>query len=224
MSDTRLRELARRWRETGAPQDEAALIVERIRVGELKRERVRAAAILGYPAASLVMTHHKHQKRSFIHALKVHGVGAQGWIRALVIIQRKICADLNFRPTPALILYILQLAWRWAHVSDCRHVVSEAWNEGNNCGLAALDLGPRPEVIAFRFAGMMTWFLRHPSDDFSRDLNEFVWQHGHRSSLSWLTFKGMQPVVGPELGAWLLGYADPLPRNHNPVYESAGAP
>lgn len=35
MSDERLRELERRWKETGAVEDEAAWLVERIRVGEI---------------------------------------------------------------------------------------------------------------------------------------------------------------------------------------------
>lgn len=220
--DSRLRELKRRWRKTGVVSDEAVYLAERIRVGELPRSRVRAAAILGHPAALLVVNHPKQPKRSFVHALNVHGVGAQGWVRALVVIQRKICVDLKFRPTPALILHIIQLAWRWTYVPDSEQIPSEAWNEGNNCGLAAVDLGACPEVIAFRFAALITRFLRYPSDDFRRDLNEFVERYGRHSDFGWLTIKGMQPVVEPVLGAWLLGYGDPLPQDKNPSYERAG--
>jgi hypothetical protein len=46
MSDTKLRELERRWKETGAPADEAALIAERVRAGELARSRVELAGFL----------------------------------------------------------------------------------------------------------------------------------------------------------------------------------
>lgn len=37
MTDSRLRELERRWKETGAAEDEAAFFRERWRTGELTR-------------------------------------------------------------------------------------------------------------------------------------------------------------------------------------------
>ena len=51
MSDERLRELERRWKETGSVEDEAAWLSERVRAGELTEERLRLAAALGQPAA-----------------------------------------------------------------------------------------------------------------------------------------------------------------------------
>ena len=53
MSDERLRQLDRRWRETGAIEDEAALLQERVRVGNLRRERLELAALLGSQGAQL---------------------------------------------------------------------------------------------------------------------------------------------------------------------------
>lgn len=53
MTDLRLRELERRWRESGAPHDEAALLRERVRTGDLPEARLRAAALLGYAPARL---------------------------------------------------------------------------------------------------------------------------------------------------------------------------
>ena len=44
MSDQRLRELERRWKESGSPDDEAAYLLERVRVGDLTRERLHLAA------------------------------------------------------------------------------------------------------------------------------------------------------------------------------------
>jgi len=54
MSDERLRELERRWRESGAVADEAAWLAERVRVGEPSRERVELAAYLEHPAARVI--------------------------------------------------------------------------------------------------------------------------------------------------------------------------
>ncbi|MCO5170207.1 MAG: hypothetical protein M9894_28055 [Planctomycetes bacterium] len=51
MTDARLREVERRWRESGNVDDEAAFLRERVRVGALPDERLRVAAGLGHPAA-----------------------------------------------------------------------------------------------------------------------------------------------------------------------------
>jgi hypothetical protein len=51
MSDERLRMLERRWKETGAVEDEAAYLQERLRTGDLARDKLELAAYLGYPGA-----------------------------------------------------------------------------------------------------------------------------------------------------------------------------
>lgn len=51
MSDTKLRDLERRWRETGTVEDEAAYLLERVRVGDVTRERLELAAQCGHAAA-----------------------------------------------------------------------------------------------------------------------------------------------------------------------------
>lgn len=53
MSDQRLRELERRWRDTGTAEDEAAYLLERMRTGRLDVRRVGAAAALGHVGAAL---------------------------------------------------------------------------------------------------------------------------------------------------------------------------
>src|SRR5688572_8511386 len=51
MADDRLRDLKRQYRLTGAVADEAAYLLERVRVGDLSQERLELAAVCGYPAA-----------------------------------------------------------------------------------------------------------------------------------------------------------------------------
>src|SRR5688572_19428833 len=51
MSDRHLRELERRFRETGGVGDEAELLKERMRCGRLPLEALEAAAYLGHAAA-----------------------------------------------------------------------------------------------------------------------------------------------------------------------------
>lgn len=55
MTDARLRSLQRRWLETHEPNDEAALLRERVRVSDLTHERLELAAYLGHPAALLAI-------------------------------------------------------------------------------------------------------------------------------------------------------------------------
>lgn len=53
MSDRRLREAARRWRESGDSEDEARLLREQRRVGQLTQERIEIAAYCGNVGAQL---------------------------------------------------------------------------------------------------------------------------------------------------------------------------
>jgi hypothetical protein len=50
-SDANLRELERRWRLTGSTDDEAAYLIERVRMGDLTGERLEVAACCGHAAA-----------------------------------------------------------------------------------------------------------------------------------------------------------------------------
>ncbi|MCO5170926.1 MAG: hypothetical protein M9894_31745 [Planctomycetes bacterium] len=55
MSDARLREAERRWRESGALADEAAWLRERARAGALTDEALRLAAYVGHAAAAAAL-------------------------------------------------------------------------------------------------------------------------------------------------------------------------
>jgi hypothetical protein len=54
MSDTKLRALERRWKETGTVEDETAYLQERVRAGTLSQETLERAARCGHAAAILV--------------------------------------------------------------------------------------------------------------------------------------------------------------------------
>ena len=55
MSDQKLRELERHWRETGSVEDEAAYLRERVRVGDLTQERLELAAYCGHEGAMICL-------------------------------------------------------------------------------------------------------------------------------------------------------------------------
>jgi len=51
MSDERLRQLERRWRASGSVHDESGYLLERVRAGDLSRERLELAAYCGHQGA-----------------------------------------------------------------------------------------------------------------------------------------------------------------------------
>ncbi len=55
MTDSKLRELERRWKETGSTEDEAAYLLERVRVGDLDQEKLELAAYSGHEGARLAL-------------------------------------------------------------------------------------------------------------------------------------------------------------------------
>lgn len=52
MTDQRLREIERRWKETGAVEDESAWLQAKVQAGLVSQARLRGLAALGYPAAT----------------------------------------------------------------------------------------------------------------------------------------------------------------------------
>lgn len=54
MTDSRLRALERRWKESGSVEDEAAYLRERVRVGDIDQETLELVSRLGHEAAQMV--------------------------------------------------------------------------------------------------------------------------------------------------------------------------
>src|SRR5687768_1848904 len=73
MSDTKLRDLERRWKETGTAADEAAYLLERVRVGDLTEERLRVAASCGHEAARVAVAAVGLANLVDVVDLEVHG-------------------------------------------------------------------------------------------------------------------------------------------------------
>lgn len=55
MSDERLRELERKWKESGSVEDEAAYLVERLRVGGLSQEALDLTVFMNHPASRIAV-------------------------------------------------------------------------------------------------------------------------------------------------------------------------
>jgi hypothetical protein len=113
MSDERLREAERKWRETGAVEDEARYLLERVRVGDLTQERLEYC---GHPAAiscsGAPRTKHAESFREWFTAIERFGSDAA--IRAALTLGRSFMLPIwNAGPwgqdeTPELLLGALE--------------------------------------------------------------------------------------------------------------------
>lgn len=71
VSDERLRDLERRWHAGGSPQDDARLLLERLRGGQLAQDDVDLAALLGHPAACAALGRAPGELRAVSDALAI---------------------------------------------------------------------------------------------------------------------------------------------------------
>lgn len=82
MSDQKLRELERRWKESESVEDEAVYLRERVRVGGLTQDRLELAASCGHPAARRAMCLPEHGALAPAIESLARGLGTQGLIAA----------------------------------------------------------------------------------------------------------------------------------------------
>ena len=141
MSDTRLRELERRWKETGSPDDEAAYLLERVRVGDLTQERLELAAYCGHGGAAAAI--HADRAEASLPtdptalALSLDRWGSRCLVRALVAVGRACLTVLDDELVGRELDEVLALAEAWtrgAANSDAIRAQVEAlgadWDQG----------------------------------------------------------------------------------------------
>ena len=95
MSDQRLRELERLWRESGSPEAEADVLRERARAGMLSEDRLRLAAFLGHEAARLAAQDpptppEPAEERWFLWGQELARLDEQATVRCAVAIARHV--------------------------------------------------------------------------------------------------------------------------------------
>lgn len=97
MSDQRLRELERRYRESGSPTDQAEWLLERVRVGDLEPSRLSAAARSGHPGAVLAVPAAEVERAAAKAAAYVAGMypagvdrAASSWVFSLMECGRRV--------------------------------------------------------------------------------------------------------------------------------------
>lgn len=79
MADQVLRQIERRFRETGSSDDEAAYLQSRVRAGDLDPTRLRLAARLGHPAAQRLVDDLVVGELIGRSSLSAHTASTWGW-------------------------------------------------------------------------------------------------------------------------------------------------
>ncbi len=120
MSDARLRELERRWRESGAVEDEAALLRERLRQGALGSSRLELAADLGHPGAASALGRAPASAAALVDpgwAVRTAAAGAEAAVRCAAAAARA-CLPLHrwHRPGDDVPERVLETVEAWL---DC---------------------------------------------------------------------------------------------------------
>jgi len=133
LTDSRLRELERRWKESGRVDDEAAYLLEKVRVGELAQEKLELAAYCYYQPAILALGDSAPCRHFDLlyHVGELGRWGKETCVRAAVTAAQSVYATWSsyypddYRPRRAT-----QSAIHWVLCSSENHRAAEAANFG----------------------------------------------------------------------------------------------
>jgi hypothetical protein len=174
VSDGRLRELERRWRESGSVDDEASWLSERMRAGTLTRDRLELAAYCGSAAASkLVEPPSRSRKlRPFMLGLQPWGVEARvlAWIGCVSVAVARFAAQprSGWDEVQESLPLLLRDLWAWFtcpcedHAIRIPGIVESRYAgelAGFTQGLIKLTEVPEPEVVASIESLLLAWSL-----------------------------------------------------------------
>lgn len=201
MTDARLRQLERRWRESGAERDHARYLVERLRTGELSLERARLAAHLGEPAAREALGLDDEPadpggQRAWAVALgSWRGqVAARAALAAARLVLPVFDRGLNPDPRPRRALRAAELCV----VCPC---------DGHTARAAAA--GEHAEAVAHDDAGTAVWEAVRatlgPASEVLGALEAAVVAAGRVTSVV-----AVRAAIREALVPWALGYGDPV--------------
>lgn len=92
VTDRKLRELERKWKESGTTDDEAAYLAERVRVGDLSPKRLKLAAHCGHVGARKALEPHAPLAWSLesvpAFVLNLKSFGSSAWLHAAWVASR----------------------------------------------------------------------------------------------------------------------------------------
>lgn len=208
MSDEKIRELERYWKETGTTQDEAALLVERVRAGDLDRGQLELAAMCGYEAARMAAGpgDGSHDETwallDAIEAWKGHDLGVRFKVlrRAALALLRLALESADSPPAPAGVDLrdLLTLA-------DATEVHSRTRTQEFETAWKAITAGVSDESLVTTplLAGFHEYFAWAYEDDLNAARAGY-------EALSARDLALASKAIRDEVAPWLLGYRDPV--------------
>ncbi len=209
MSDERLRELERRWRASGSDDDEAALLAERVRVGELMEANVRLAAALGYPAALRVVGESLQQAvcRNLRDVLS--NLEHKDAVRAHLVLLDEMYHELipaarGEVPTPVHV--IGRLARRWLVAPDAS-LVSAIQCEASQCHSWMIDLQTTARNYWVQYVCLVAFIIGQLIDDRINVVASWGMLH---EDMTYADDELFRAVLCRRFVPWIFGYNDPL--------------
>lgn len=203
MSDERLRELERRWEETGSSEDEAALLLEMVRIGALTKARLRSLAILGHPAALLAqqVSPGWAEGLSWLYALEELGRGVL--LRAALAVLRTIYVR---QPScEAEVDEVIRIAYSYMLDPQAKHVEGKARAAANACNMAS----PGRMVSSYNvllLGGVVGRIIHNPVKVALSDFSSYMVQLNQAR----IPKSGERKRVASVLIPWILDTGDPI--------------
>lgn len=219
VSDQRLRDLERRWKETGAPRDEAALLLERVRVGDLEQSSLEIAGLAGWVGAELAQEHVRAQPIGE-RMLALGNFGQLASVRVAHAAASRVLPlwlerlgddDRPFEANAFVGEWIL---------CPCEDHLAQVLVQAGNAEVAGNGVG-EPDQLAAWAVGESAYAMTTSPDALSRALVFAVaalagkadWRGlppasflGRESAAS----KLILAAIAKDLGPWALGYSDPV--------------
>jgi hypothetical protein len=203
MSDTKLRELERRWRESGTVEDEAAFLRENLRAGLTDRARLGVAATFGHAPAREVFG-----ESAGVHLLRSFSLHLQRQVfarMALSVIERVRGTAMDAREDVQLVEHAIAVLRRWCLCPCEEHATGSVGADRNATTVArAAGLNDRDITSALAHlvsAGCEVITADHPAEVFER---------AGESIETLMSANAANDPYGVELIPWALGRADPL--------------
>lgn len=160
MSDEDLRELERRFRETGSVEDEAAWLLGRLRAGDLEEEQLRLAACCSHEPSRIALGEPPavEPENSFIWSLRLQEVGPRLLARVSVALCLEAFVALEGHRFHARCLEALRALEAWA-ANPSPELAGRARRLSDRCSWDPFDGSTKRQLAA---AELIFWAGRIP--------------------------------------------------------------
>ena len=221
MSDADLRELGRRWRETGSVEDEAAWLRARVQAGELEQSRLELAASLGSCPAAEAQSSALPVASLRVLLEQISSIGGRVLVRSLMAMGYAVLPvwkeehPLSEEPVPLL---SLTDAWLVGSAPDFCERTSARWEDATNLMLQsggyASTRADRAYRLCLHAVSAAAWSCDGDTSPAECAIRKQECVSAYAEACvgpdSLLSEDSARAAIATELVPWLLGYSDPV--------------